>query len=61
MPGHTENDITMSSMAASIPPCTVPSRLQNSGFASNAMVMRPATGSQASGSAPSRVAIGLFE
>src|SRR5262249_44772212 len=57
----TANDITMSSIAASMPPCTVPSRLQKSGFASNAMVMRPATGSQASGSAPSRVATGLVE
>jgi hypothetical protein len=54
-----ENDITRSSIAASMPPCTVPSRLQNSGLASNAMVMRPASGSQASGSAPSNVAIGL--
>ena len=55
----TENDITRSSMAASMPPCTVPSRLQNSGFASNAMVTLPACGSQASGFAPSKVAIGL--
>src|SRR5215467_8727422 len=52
MVASAANDITRSSMAASMPPCMVRSRLQNTGFASNQMMMRPAYGSHEIGMAP---------